>query len=225
MKKLKNAEYEEFQQYLYNKAHGYIWTPDTLRFICEGNENDPERIGKQLLEMSGRLQNEQVSHRTSDKGRKYVIRAIRKSETDLLKDFLYEAIYIPEGSESPERDIIEKPELRIYIEDFGAREGDHSLVADIGGKVVGAVWVRIMNDYGHIDDNTPSLAISLYSEYRGQGIGSQLMVKMLESLKWQGYPQVSLSVQKENYAVNMYENLGFRMIRKNEQEDTMLCEL
>lgn len=29
MKQLKKKEYEEFQQYLYNKAHGYIWTPDT----------------------------------------------------------------------------------------------------------------------------------------------------------------------------------------------------
>ena len=29
MKQLKEKEFEEFQQYLYNKAHGYIWTPDT----------------------------------------------------------------------------------------------------------------------------------------------------------------------------------------------------
>lgn len=29
-----------------------------------------------------------------------------------------------------------------------------------------------MNDYGHIDDQTTSLAISLYPEYRNQGIGN-----------------------------------------------------
>jgi len=40
-------------------------------------------------------------------------------------------------------------------------------VAEVDGKIVGAVWVRIMNDYGHIDNETPSLAISLYKEYRG----------------------------------------------------------
>lgn len=51
MKQLKEKEYEEFQQYLYNKAHGYIWTPDTLELICSGNNNDPERIGRQMLEM------------------------------------------------------------------------------------------------------------------------------------------------------------------------------
>lgn len=57
MKQLKEKEYEKFQQYLYNKAHGYIWTPDTLELICGGNDNEPERIGKQMLEMLGRVRN------------------------------------------------------------------------------------------------------------------------------------------------------------------------
>ena len=95
--------------------------------------------------------------------RNYVIRSLRKDETDLLKDFLYEAIFIPKGTEPPERDIIEKPELRVYTDDFGSKKGDHCLVADIGGKVAGAVWTRIMDDYGHVDDETPSFAISLYN--------------------------------------------------------------
>ena len=38
---------------------------------------------------------------------------------------------------------------------------DIGLVAEVDKKVVGAVWVRIMNDYGHIDNDTPSFAISL----------------------------------------------------------------
>ena len=114
MKQLKDKEYEEFQQYLYNKTHGYIWTPETLELICCGNDNDPERIGRQILEMAGRLKNEHISHMTSDKRRRYIIRSLRKGETDLLKDFLYEAIFVPDGMERPARDIIEKPELRVY---------------------------------------------------------------------------------------------------------------
>ena len=50
MKQLKDKEYEEYQQYLYNKAHGYIWTPETLELICNGNDGDPEQIGKQVLD-------------------------------------------------------------------------------------------------------------------------------------------------------------------------------
>ena len=48
MKQLKDKEYEEFQQYQYNKVHGYSWTPNTLEMICSGNEYDSEKIGKQM---------------------------------------------------------------------------------------------------------------------------------------------------------------------------------
>ena len=53
------------------------------------------------------------------------------------------------------------------MEHFGESKDDWGFVAEVDGKIVGAVWVRIMNDYGHIDNGTPSLAISLYKEYRG----------------------------------------------------------
>ena len=56
------------------------------------------------------------------------------------------------------------------------------LVAETDGKVIGAVWVRIMNDYGHVDDETPSLSISLYKEYRSRGIGSRLMQEIMKLL-------------------------------------------
>ena len=97
----------------------------------------------------------------TDNDRAYTIREIRKDEVELLKDFLYEAIFIPEGVTPPPRSILDQPELRVYIDDFGSRKGDHCLVADCNGKVVGAVWTRIMDDYGHVDDDTPSFAISL----------------------------------------------------------------
>lgn len=139
MKQLKEKEYEEFQQYIYNKAYRYIWTPDMLELICGGNDNESERIGKQMLDMMGRLRNEHISHMTSDKHKKYVIRSLREGETELLKDFLHEAIFIPNGAEPPARDIIEKTELRGYTDDFGTRKGDNCLVADFGGKVVGTV--------------------------------------------------------------------------------------
>lgn len=82
-----------------------------------------------------------------------------------------------------------------------------------------------MNDYGHVDDDTPSFAISLYEEYRGKGIGTKLMKTMLKLLKEKGYKKTSLSVQKNNYAVKMYKNVGFKIIDENEQEYIMVCDL
>ena len=93
------------------------------------------------------------------------------------------------------------------------------------GKVVGAVWTRIMNDYGHVDDQTPSFAISLLKEFRNQGIGTELMRRMLQLLKTQGYKQASLAVQKANYAVRMYKKVGFEIVDENTEEFIMVCHL
>jgi len=79
-----------------------------------------------------------------------------------------------------------------------------------------------MNDYGHIDDETPSLAISLYNEYRGFGIGTAMMKEMLALLKTHGYNRVSLSVQKANYAAKLYLKVGFEIVRESEEEYIML---
>ena len=154
-----------------------------------------------------------------------LLRKLRKDETALLREFLYEAIFIPEGMEAPDRSIIDQPELAIYYDDFGKGKADNCIVAEVDGKVVGAVWTRIMNDYGHVDDETPSFAISLYEEYRGKGIGTLMMRQMLELLRKQGYERVSLAVQKANYAVQMYENVGFKIVDENDEEYVMVCEL
>ena len=98
-------------------------------------------------------------------------------------------------------------------------------MAETDGKIVGAVWVRIMNDYGHIDDETPSFAISLYKDYRGKGIGTKMMQKMLLILKQEGYKKASLAVQKENYALKMYKNTGFKIVDENQEEYIMVCDL
>ena len=113
----------------------------------------------------------------------YRIRAMKESEYPLLKHFLYEAIFVPEGTAPPSKSILEIPELQVYIAGFGTEEHDRSLVAEADGKIVGAVWVRIMEDYGHVDNTTPSFAISLLKEYRGLGIGTELMREMLAVLK------------------------------------------
>lgn len=155
----------------------------------------------------------------------YKIRKIAENEYGLLEDFLYEAIFVPQGTPAPPKEIIHQPELQIYTAGFGDEKDDLALVAEVQKKVAGAVWVRVMDDYGHIDNDTPSFAISLYQEYRGRGIGSALMKEMLRVLKERGYRQASLAVQKANYAVKMYQKAGFQIVDENEEEYIMLCRL
>lgn len=155
----------------------------------------------------------------------YTIREIRRSEYNVLEDFLYEAIFVPEGALLPPKEIINAPQLQVYIADFGKKKDDICLVAEVGRGIVGAVWVRIMDDYGHVDDKTPSLAISLYRDYRNYGIGTALMRHMLDVLRDKGYRQTSLSVQKANYAVKMYQRVGYEIVDEREEEYIMICRL
>ena len=155
-----------------------------------------------------------------------LIREMKTEEAGILNDFLYEAIFIPEGVEPPDRSIVELPELRMYYEDFGSGRADYCMVVEDNGRVVGAAWTRIMYDYGHVDDETPSFAISLYREYRGQGIGTKLMQGMLELLKNKGFRRASLAVQKANKAaIRVYEKVGFRTVDENAEEYIMVCDL
>lgn len=155
----------------------------------------------------------------------YRIRKLRQEEIKILGDFLYEAIFIPEGTKAPPKEIIKEPELQMYVADFGRRKDDICYVAEMSGKIAGAVWCRIMDDYGHVDNDTPSLAISVLEEFRHCGIGTALMQHMLTALKQQSYRQVSLSVQKANYAARMYEKLGFEIVEDKEEEYIMVRRL
>ena len=150
-----------------------------------------------------------------------IIRDLRSEEVHLLRGFLYDSIFIPAGEEHPDISITDRPELQVYIRNFGSMKDDKCLVAEVNGEVIGAVWCRIMNDYGHIDDETPSFAISVRKEYRRQGIGTALMMNIIAALKQAGYSQASLSVQKANYAVKMYQHLGFEVFAENDGEYIM----
>jgi ribosomal protein S18 acetylase RimI-like enzyme len=134
---------------------------------------------------------------------------MRASDYKCLPEFLYQALYIPEGEEWPSREIIDDPNIFIYIRDFGTQPGDMGVVAEQNGQVIGAAWTRIIPAYGHIDKNTPELAISILPEFRNYGIGTKLMKKLFKELQKNGYKQTSLSVQKGNPATRFYQRLGY----------------
>jgi ribosomal protein S18 acetylase RimI-like enzyme len=89
--------------------------------------------------------------------------------------------------------------------------------------------VRILDGeikgYGNIDSETPELAIAVFKEYRRLGIGTGLMHNLIDlTFNSRGYKQISLSVDKANYAVKMYQKLGFEIVEENEQDYLMLLK-
>lgn len=155
----------------------------------------------------------------------YTIREMRTEEYPLLDDFLYQAIYQPDTTNLAPKSIINKPELQVYIKDFGKQENDYCFCAEVDNKVVGAVWVRNINGYGSIDEDTVEFAISVFDKYKKMGIGTALMNRMLEHLKELNYPKASLAVQKENYAIRMYKKVGFEIVGENDLEYIMIHRL
>ena len=155
----------------------------------------------------------------------YIIREMRIDEYPLLDDFLYQAIYQPDTTNLAPKSIINKPELRVYIKDFGKQKDDSCFCAEVDNRVVGAVWVRNINGYGSIEDVTVEFAISVFDKYQRMRIGTALMKKMLEYLKKLNYQKATLAVQKENYAVRMYQKVGFEIVDENEQEYIMIHRL
>ena len=138
------------------------------------------------------------------------IRSIQPADYAVLNDFLYHAIFIPEGEKSPPYDIIYNPEIYIYVKNFG-KSDDCGVVAEHNNKIVGAAWTRIIPAFGNIDENTPELAISILPNYRGQGVGTMLMTQLFGLLRERDYKRTSLSVQKNNPAVRFYKRLGYEI--------------
>jgi len=156
------------------------------------------------------------------------IRKLEPSEYPRLEDFTYEAIFQRDPEHLIPRDVLQDPAIKVFYEDFG-RPDDRCFVAEQGGKLLGAVWTRILagevRGFGNIDPYTPEFAISVYPSHRGQGIGTALMRRMLEELRACGYRRTSLAVQRDNYAVKMYQNVGFAVIGATEEEYLMLYVL
>ena len=138
-----------------------------------------------------------------------IIREIEKADYSQLENFLYNAIYIPEGEEGPPWEVIFDDEIYIYVKDFGEQFGDLGVVAEADGDIIGMAWTRIIPAYGNIDDKTPELAISVLESYRKKGVGAMLMSRLFELLHKTGFKRTSLSVQKDNPAVRFYTRLGY----------------
>ncbi|MCL2857064.1 MAG: GNAT family N-acetyltransferase [Oscillospiraceae bacterium] len=152
------------------------------------------------------------------------IREIEKADYPLLEDFLYHAVFQPPGGPAIPREVIFRPEVFIYIKDFGG-EHDCGVVAETEGQVIGMAWTRIIPAYGNIDQHTPELAISVLPEYRGQSVGALLMTRLFELLRGRGYRRTSLAVQQHNAAARFYTRLGYVTIRENDEEFIMVKDL
>jgi ribosomal protein S18 acetylase RimI-like enzyme len=155
-------------------------------------------------------------------------RPLTSADQDLLWAALYWAIHVPQGSEPPSREIVQRPELAHYVAGWGTRPGDYAVgVFDEGegdGRFCGAAWLRRFTGdepgYGYVAADTPELSIAVAPGYRGQGLGTRLLAELLAAPAARG--PVSLSVSADNPARRLYERFGFRPVGVAGDAVTML---
>lgn len=156
----------------------------------------------------------------------YYFRPLSAWDESFLWEMLYEAVYVPENEQRPPRSIIHKPELAKYVQAWG-QPGDMGFLAEDMQihQLVGAAWLRLLTGdkrgYGWVDDAIPELSIALVPNYRGKGVGTALILKVLGEAQAH-YPGVSLSVSQGNPAARLYQRLGFVIVSEDASSWTML---
>jgi GNAT superfamily N-acetyltransferase/DNA-binding transcriptional ArsR family regulator len=157
------------------------------------------------------------------------VRAIRADEVGHLQQVLYDAVSWDPDRVLPAYEIVvNHPQLLPYHQGWG-RHGDHGVVAELDGEVVGAAFFRLFteDDHGHgfIDDSTPELAIAVWDGHRGRGIGSRLLAALEEAARGAGIARLSLSVDNENPARRLYLRSGYEPVASDEGGVRMVKEL
>ena len=141
-----------------------------------------------------------------------------EKEQQVLEEFLYLAVYVSPGESPPDPQILEQPEISCYVRQWG-KPDDHAMFALEGEKVVGACWTRCFPEsapgYGTLSRQIPEISIALLPDYRGMGIGSELINRLLQKFSNE-YEAVSLSVSAANPAKRLYERLGFSIVSADE---------
>ncbi|MEM7715021.1 MAG: GNAT family N-acetyltransferase [Cyanobacteria bacterium P01_A01_bin.68] len=154
----------------------------------------------------------------------YIIRPLEPSDESFLWEMLYQAIYVPTGTTPLPREIIYQPELAKYVQDWTTNDIGLIAISESNQTPVGATWIRLFNmnnpGYGYINDETPELSIAVLPEYRNQGIGTRLILDLLERIT-DLYPAISLSVSSDNPALRLYQRLDFEVISQFDNSVTM----
>jgi len=90
---------------------------------------------------------------------------------------------------------------------LAGRTPETFLVAVSANVVVGYVLASLDEDIGHI------LSIAVRLDFRGRGLGSRMMIEMLETLRRKGTRFTELEVRISNRkAVEFYKKFGFKVV-------------
>ena len=161
-----------------------------------------------------------------------MFRLSTRADPAFLAEMLYEAVHWRDdgAEERPPLDaLLAQPETARYVSGWG-RSGDLAVFAlDRRDEPVGAAWYRSFDakepGYGFVSSEIPELAIAVYPEFRGQGVGNLLLGSLIARAQAHAVPALSLSVSRENRAQRLYVRHGFEVHSEHDGSLTMLLTM
>jgi ribosomal protein S18 acetylase RimI-like enzyme len=157
------------------------------------------------------------------------IRPATADDAEFLTDMLLEA-FNWSGEQTFDREqVLADDHIHRYIDGW-PRPGDFGVVATGEDDVpVGAAWARTLTaeraGYGYVANDVPELSIGVAPVSRGQGVGRALLSALIDTARDRGLARISLSVEPENRAAELYRSLGFVVVGQDGGSDTMVLRL
>lgn len=146
----------------------------------------------------------------------FVLRTMKPADSSLLKDFLALAIQLPD-EDDPQR---KEEAISRYLADWG-QPGDIGFIIELKKekKPIGAAWFRQFPKdrpgFAFLGENIPEVSVVILPEYRGLGLGRDLLMKLINQAKLEGFPALSLHVNKQDPALSLYERLQFEVVQEH----------
>lgn len=151
----------------------------------------------------------------------------RAAQTDalFLGDMLVEAANWRAGGVRPRHEVLNSKEHRRYLAGWKRMSDDGLVAIGEGDALVGAAWYRVLpqNDpgFGFVAVAVPELIIGVHPLWRARGVGRELLRGIVRLAATQGHARISLSVERDNFARNLYRSEGFVVVREGASRDTM----
>ena len=160
---------------------------------------------------------------------RFVIRPAAQADGAFLGDMVVEAANWRPEAARPRHEVLAHPDHNRYLSGW-MRPGDAGFVAvDDHGEPVGAAWYRMLPQnapgFGHVGTGVPELIIGVRPIWRAHGVGRALLQRLCEHARAQGFARISLSVERGNFAQQLYRSEGFAVTQAGHGRDTMVKRL
>lgn len=157
------------------------------------------------------------------------MRAALPSDGGFLADMTVEAATWRAGAVRPRHEVLSSVEYQRYIAGW-MRPGDTGVIAESPtGEPIGAAWYRMLPrdepGFGWVGTGVPELIIGVRSVWRAHGVGRALLRRLCQDARAAGFARISLSVERDNYAVQLYRSEGFAVTNPGQGRDTMVKRL